>query len=195
MSVNQEAHERIPEALLRRLERLEQEYRRLRGTNRLLLVGLAVLLGSAAATVVTVALRVPLVPGDVVQARSFALRDAKGRVRGVFGMATDGASQLVLQDESGHARLRLVVLGDGSPGLSLIDQKGRSRAALGLLPDETITLAFADRQGISRAALGLTARQAASLALADSDGVTRAGIGVAADGKSTVTTLNGLGAP
>ena len=178
----------------RRLERLEQEFRRLRGTNRLLLVGLAVLLGSEAATVVTLALRRSSLPGDVVEARSFALRDAKGRLRGVFGLAKDGASQVVLQDESGNARLRLIVLGDGSPGLTLIDQKGRSRAALGLLPDETITLAFADRQGISRAALGLTARQAASLALADSKGVTRAGMGVAADGKSTVTTLNGPGA-
>jgi hypothetical protein len=193
MSDNQEIHERIPDALVRRLERLEQKYRRLRGTNRLLVVGLAVLLGTAAATVVTLALRLPRLSGDVVQARSFALRDAKGRLRGVFGMATDGASQLVLQDEMGHARLRLVVLGDGSPGFTLIDQKGRSRAALGLLPDETITLAFADRQGISRVALGLTARQAASLALADSDGITRAGMGVAADGKSTVTTLNGPG--
>ena len=193
MSDNQEIHERIPEALVRRLERLEQKYRRLQGTNRLLVVGVAVLLGTAAATVVTLALRLPRLSGDVVQARSFALRDANGRLRGVFGMATDGASQLVLQDERGHARLRLIVLGDGSPGFTLIDQKGRSRAALGLLPDETITLAFADRQGISRVALGLTARQAASLALADSDGVTRAGMGVAADGKSTVTTLNGPG--
>jgi hypothetical protein len=191
MSDSQEVHERIPEALLQRLERVEQEYRRLRSTNRLLIVGLAVLLGSAAATVVTLALRLPPVPGDVVQARSFALRDAKGRLRGVFGMATDGSPQLALQDESGHPRLRLIVLSDGSPGLALIDQQGRSRAALGLLPDETITLAFADRQGISRAVLGLTARQAASLALADSDGVTRAGMGVAADGKSAVTTLDG----
>src|SRR5256712_970245 len=191
MSDSHDVHERIPETLLRRLERLEQEYRRLRGTNRLLVVGLAVLLGTAAATVVTLALRLPRLSGDVVQARSFALRDANGRLRGVFGMATDGASQLVLQDERGHARLRLIVLGDGSPGFTLIDQKGRSRAALGLLPDETITLAFADRQGISRVALGLTARQAASLALADSDGVTRAGMGVAADGKSFVTTSDG----
>ena len=104
MSDSHEVHERIPEAL-RRLERLEQEYRRLRGTNRLLVVGLAVLLGTAAATVVTLALRLPRLSGDVVQARSFALRDANGRLRGVFGMATDGASQLVLQDERGHARL------------------------------------------------------------------------------------------
>src|SRR3989454_11932442 len=106
MSDSHDVHERIPETLLRRLERLEQEYRRLRGTNRLLVVGLAVLLGTAAATVVTLALRLPRLSGDVVQARSFALRDANGRLRGVFGMATDGSSQLVLQDERGHARDR-----------------------------------------------------------------------------------------
>src|SRR5437667_11828732 len=131
MSDNQEIHERIPGALVLRLERLERGYRRLRGTNRLLVVGLAVLLGTAAATVVTLALRLPRLSGDVVQARSFALRDAKGRLRGLFGMATNGASQLVLQDESGHARLRLIVLGDGSPGFTLIDQKGRPRPAPG----------------------------------------------------------------
>ena len=106
MSDSQEVHEPIPEAMLRRLERVERAYGRLLRTNRLLLIGLAVLLGTAAATVVTLALRLPPAPGEVVQARSFALRDAKGRLRGVFGMATNGASQLVLQDESGHARLR-----------------------------------------------------------------------------------------
>ena len=167
--------------LARRLDRVEHEYRRLR---RVLLVGLAV--GAVAATVVTFAVR-RASAREVVEARSFALRDNTGRVRGFFGIATDGSPQFVLQDDSGAARLRLTVLGDGSPGLALIDAKGRSRAALGLLADETITLAFADPQGTTRAVLGLTAGEGASLALADSSGATRAGMGVSADGRATVT--------
>ncbi|HZM27737.1 MAG TPA: hypothetical protein VFB89_10295, partial [Gemmatimonadales bacterium] len=131
--------------LVRRLQRVEHEYHRLRRANRVLLVGLAVL---GAASVVTVAVR-PAVR-DVVEARSFALRDNKGRVRGFFGIAKDGSPQFVLQDDSGAARLRLTVLGDGSPGVALIDAKGRTRAVLGLLPDETITLAFADQRGTTR---------------------------------------------
>src|SRR2546426_9370722 len=99
MSDSHEVHERIPEALLRRLERLEQEYRRLRGTNRLLVVGLAVLLGTAAATVVTLALRLPRPSGDAVHARRLALRDANGQLRGALGMGTDRASPMVLQGE------------------------------------------------------------------------------------------------
>src|SRR2546430_7260681 len=59
----------LPISLVRRLERLEQKYRRLQGTNRLLVVGVAVLLGTAAATVVTLALRLPRLSGDVVQDR------------------------------------------------------------------------------------------------------------------------------
>src|SRR5256712_14187388 len=98
MSDSHEVHERIPEALLRRLERLEQEYRRLRGTNRLLVVGLAVPPGTAAATAVSVALRLPRPSGDPVQARSFALRDANGRPRGEFRLAAGGAAELGLQE-------------------------------------------------------------------------------------------------
>lgn len=172
--------------VVKRLEQVEHEHRHLRRTNRVLLVGVAVLLAAGAATIVTVAVR-PTV-NDVVEAHSFALRDNEGRVRGIFGVGTDGSPHFVLHDDSGAARLRLIVLDDGSPGLALIDAKGRSRAALGLLPDETITLAFADPQGTTRAVLGLTAGEGASLALADSVGATRAGLGVSANGKTTVTS-------
>lgn len=180
-------HKREASAELeRRLDRVEHEHRHLRRANRLLLVGLAVLLGAGAVAIVTFAVRRAPVR-DVVEARTFALRDSQGRVRGFFGIATDGSPQFVLHDDSGTARLRLTVLGDGSPGLALIDAKGRSRAALGLLADETITLAFADPQGTTRAVLGLTAGEGASLALADSGGATRAGMGVSAAGTATVT--------
>src|SRR2546428_11526338 len=103
MSDSREVHEHIPEALLRRLERVERAYGRLQRTNRLLLIGLAVLLGTAAATVVTLALRLPPAPGAVVHARSFALLAAKSRLRGVVGMATDVSSHVVLQVVGRHA--------------------------------------------------------------------------------------------
>jgi hypothetical protein len=181
-------NEQTPDASadwVKRLEKVEHENRRLRRTGHAILVGFAVLLAAGAATPVIFRDR-PTIK-DVVEARSFALRDSQGRVRGVFGMSQDGSPQFLLQDEGGAARLRLTVLDDGSPGLSLIDSKGRSRAALGLLPDETITLAFADPNGTTRAVLGFTAAEGASLALADSVGATRAGLGVSSDGKATVT--------
>lgn len=176
-------------ALLARLQRLERESQRFNRATSIFIGGMAILLG------LTVTLLVLFVKGprtgDVVQARSFILRDGAGQVRATLGMTEEGAAQFVLHDQAGHPRARFSVLSDGSPGLALVDSDGQPRAALGLLSDETITLVFADREGRSRTVLGLTAREASSLVFADRTGATRAGLGVNPDGRAALTVRDG----
>ena len=161
--------------------------RRLRRFAWSVLIGAVVVLGGTAAVVAMFATQRLPAPGSVVQARSFVLQDAQGRVRATLGVTKEGSVQLALQDDQGNPRARMSVLEDGSTGLALVDSAGHPRAALGLLTDGTINLVFADRGGQSRAVFGLTPGGASSLVLADGKGVTRAGLSVATTGKATQT--------
>jgi hypothetical protein len=170
-----------PEAERREMERENQKLRRFAWT---VLLGAVVVLGGTVAVVVLFAMQHP---SSVVQARSFVLQDAQGRVRATWGVTKEGGVQLALQDDQGSPRARMSVLEDGSSGLALVDSAGHPRAALGLLTDGTINLVFADKGGQSRAVFGLTPGGASSLVLADGRGVTRAGLSVATGGRATQT--------
>jgi hypothetical protein len=177
------------EAVLnRRLRQLESDNEKLRRTGALLLIGLLVMV---ALTTVLVISSVGNGAGrgiaEVVEARSFLLRDADGHARGEFGFTRDGGTRLLLQDRDGRERLRLTLLPDGSPGLSFTDVEGRTRAVLGLLPDETTTLVFADRTGRTRTVLGVSSDESSTLVFADRNGETRVGVGVEADGSAGMT--------
>lgn len=175
-----------PDVILRRLDDLEGENRRLRRLGAALLAACAVVL--VVGTAMTVVATHGLAGGRAaVRAQRFVLEDASGHVRGTWGVTEEGTVQLALTDSRSEPRARMSVLEDGSPGLGLVDADGHPRAALGLLADGTISLVFADPEGHSRAVLGLTAAGASSLALADGRGVTRAGLGVATGGKPTLT--------
>lgn len=169
------------------LHDLEDANRRLRRFAWSVLIGAVVVLGGTAAVVAMFATQRLPAPGSVVQARSFVLQDAQGRVRATWGVTKEGAVQLALQDDQGNPRARMSVLEDGSTGLALVDSGGHPRAALGLLSDGTINLVFADQGGQSRAVFGLTPGGASSIVLADGKGVTRAGLSVATSGKATET--------
>lgn len=170
-----------PETTLRELERTNAKLRRFGWS---VVIGAVVVLGGTVAVVVMFASQRV---ASVVQARSFVLQDAQGRVRATWGVTKEGSVQLALQDDKGNPRARMSVLEDGSTGLALVDSAGHPRAALGLLTDGTINLVFADKGGQSRAVFGLTPGGASSLVLADGKGVTRAGLSVATGGRATQT--------
>jgi hypothetical protein len=171
--------------LLRRVDQVERENARLRRLATIFGAGLAVAL----------LLPIALVFGrgggdevaDVLQARSFVLRDENGVARGALEMARDGGVVLTLRDSDARDRARLSLLADGSPGLTFADREGRTRAVLGVLPDQTSTLVFADQSGRSRAVLGVTQDQSSTLVFADRFGETRVGVGVDGDGTPNVT--------
>ena len=180
---------KVDATLLARLQRLERESQRFSRATSIFIGGMAILLGLTM-TLLVLFVKGPRT-GEIVQARSFILRDATGQGRATLGMTEEGSAQFVLHDQTGHPRARLSVLSDGSPGFALVDSNGQPRAALGLLADETITLVFADREGRSRTVLGLTAREASSLVFADRSGATRAGLGVNPDGRAALTVRDG----
>jgi len=179
--------EEMEHRLIARVATMEREMKGLRGSNRLLGIGLLAALGLAALAVLQPEfLAVPRSSG-VVQARDFVLVGPDGQVRGRWSVADNGLNAtLVMQDQQESPRLTMTVGGDG-PGVSFADAAGQNRVALGVLADETSSLVFADRNGETRAVLGMSGGgAAASLVLADAAGRSRIGFGVDAGGLGSV---------
>jgi hypothetical protein len=172
----------------RRLDALDRELRRLRRQSLGTLLATAILLGLAAALVVTAARHgMPGFVPEVVESREFVLRDAEGRVRGAWGQDDAGAIRLVLQDRRSATSVKLNLLDDGSAGLTFADSSGQPRLVLALLPDATASLVFADRRGLTRTVLSFHPSGASTLVFADAGGTTRSGIGVDHRGRASLT--------
>lgn len=123
------------QALRQRLERVEQESRRLKQIGVVVLAGIvgAVLMGQAKAS-------------RVVQAEKFIVQDASGRTRAELGTAPDGRVALVLFDQNGRSRIELRVLPDDRVGLLLHSKDEKPRAALRVLPDGRALLSLYDNE-------------------------------------------------
>lgn len=179
----------VEHQLVRRLESVEQENRRLKRQSQMTLVVTAVLLGIGAALVWTAARHgMPGLVPQVIESREFVLRDRDGRVRGVWGQDDAGAIRLVLQDADNQTNIKLNLLDDGSSGLTFSDSVGNARLIVAVLPDETVNLVFADGRGVARTVLGLNGRGGSTLVFGDGGGTTRAAIGVDNRGRSVLTT-------
>jgi hypothetical protein len=175
-------------ALLRRLDEVERDNRRLRRLGMYVLVVAGALLGLAAAIVVVAARHgMPGFVPELTEARRFVVRDEEGRVRATLGSNKDGTAQLLLQDAGGRERLRVSVLTDGGAGVALVDSSGQSRMVLGLLPDQSASVVLADGGGKTRTVLGLSPNGASTILFADKGGTTRAGLGVDARGTGSFT--------
>ena len=184
---------RAEAAIVHRLEDLERDNRRLRRYGVMMLLGLAVFLGVGASLLYfSGAYGLPGSP-QMVAARQFLLRDARGTIRGTWGTAEDGSVRLALNDDRGRQRIRLSLLEDGSAGLTFADTADRRLAVLGLLPDHTTTLALTDPTGVPRMVLGVSANGASNLVFADHSGTTRAGLGVDSRGLGTFTLADRSG--
>lgn len=180
----------LERGMLDRMQTLERESRRLHRLWMSTIVGLAVLLGLAAALVVVSARHgFPGTVADVIESRQFLVRDKSGVVRGAFGELDDGTLRLSLQAPNSRAGVSLTALKGGASGLTFSDSTGKSRGVLGLLPDETLSLTFGDQAGTTRSALGLNPEGSATLVFADRSGSMRAGIGVDSRGMGTFTLI------
>lgn len=172
-------------ALLARLEVLEKTEERLKRQSLLNLVGLAVLLGGAAALFFFAARRgMPGSVAAVVESQEYRLRDKDGKIRGAWGFAEDGSIRFVLQSGENQSALRLNLLPDGSAGITFADSAGGNRVVLGLLSDGTSSLVFADGKGTSRAVYSFAPSGASSVIFADRDGITRSGLGLDSRGRT-----------
>jgi hypothetical protein len=182
--------------LVRRLEAVERENARVRRISTFTMALLAVTLGLAAAVIYMASRRgMPGLVADVLEARSFVLRDKSGQIRGAWGFGDDGTLRLSLQGGADRRSITLNLLADGSAGMSFSDSAGNPRVVLALLPDATGSLAFADASGSTRTAYGINPNGSVTLVFADRQGRTRAGIGVDPRGGSMLTVDEAAGAP
>jgi hypothetical protein len=161
--------------MLSRIERLEVENRRLKRGALACLVAITSfgLMGQAQrkSTRAPAPTPAPAVPKQI-EAQSFILKDANGRVRAELSMAGTGPS-FKLRDESGsalvnlslnddapggpflllsdpqhHAGLSMSVLGGAGSQLSLTGDRADIQAHIGVTPDGT-TLALSDQDGFT----------------------------------------------
>jgi hypothetical protein len=182
------------EALAARMDHVEREYRRLRRLNAILLVGMALVVGLAAAMIALAGqYGLPGTTADIVAARQFVLRGDNGVIRGAWGTEKDGTLRLVLQDAAARPRVKLNLLNDGASGLTFSDSLGRPRAVFAALPDQSSSIVLADQAGRSRLVLGLSPDGGATLVFADGAGSTRAGLGVDANGNGMLTVRDRIG--
>ncbi|MFQ5961978.1 MAG: hypothetical protein ACE5MG_11340 [Candidatus Methylomirabilales bacterium] len=127
-------HEKTEEALVRRVDLVERENRRLRRAG-------AAALAALAAVVLTGHV---FTAERVVEAERFVLLDPSGETRAVLAVAK-GGSGLYLYDKKGKMRAGLVGGVADETGLSLYDVEGKGRARLALKADGSPALAFADK--------------------------------------------------
>lgn len=175
--------------LVRRIESIEKENRRLKRLSQMTLVVTAVLLGIGAALVWTAARHgMPGFVPQVVESREFVLRDREGHVRGVWGQDEQGSIRFVLQEAGSQTSIKLNLLPDGSSGLTFADSTGNARLIVAVLPDETVNLVFADGRGVARTVLGLNGKGGSTLVFGDGGGVTRTAIGIDNRGRPVFAT-------
>lgn len=113
--------------LTTRIERLERENRRLKGTGlvTLALMAAVILMGQAKSSA----------PSEEVRTRKLLVLDTAGKTRA--SLAVDRWPKLTLYDEAERERVRLVVDVGGS-SLKLSDESGKIRASLKATDDEAM---------------------------------------------------------
>jgi hypothetical protein len=107
-------------------------------------------------------------PPRTLEAESFVLRDAAGRMRASLKMLSDEPS-LTLYDADGGRRIELQKSADQA-GLLFLDDRGKVRAALGMIGDRP-RLTLSDNGGAERVIFGVEP-SGSRLALFDANGNT-----------------------
>ena len=131
------------DTVVARLEKIEQQNRRLKLAGAFLLVlGSSLLLMGAFSS-----------HSRTVKAEHFALLDPRGKVRARLSTIGD-SSVLSFNDQRGLIRASLTIGADGFPGLVFHDQHGEVRVFLGVVDGEPI-LGLRDRSGTQRAMVKL----------------------------------------
>jgi len=192
--------------LTQRLQRVEQEHRRLKRAG-------AVIMGMIAA-VVLMGQTMPSKVATVVEAEQFVLRDRNGKARAWLNVSDgsvnfaladknettrnlmyvrdDGTHGLILATRDGKTRVELKVGTNGVPTLSLIDNDGR-RIGMFVLSDGIPALGLVDRSRRLRAALRLETDGSVRLTLSDKDATERAELTVLPDGTPRLSLIGHTG--
>ena len=154
-------------SLLRRLERLEQQNRRLRLG---LLTAGPVLLLAAVTAPLTRATAGPGGPVEEVEAERFVLRGADGEEACVIGFDPKGFPQILMRKEKSHALVTL-----NGPGLLLRGKDGRRGAFMGIDPRGITSLSLTSERVLDGVKLTVKRDGSSGLYLLDQSGQDRMG--------------------
>ncbi len=150
-------------SLIQRVERLERENRNLKSG---LLFGLVVVLG------------IFLIGGTgagkkTVEAETYVVKDAQGKVQARFGVTVDGGPALTFFDRKGNPRLFMGSLGLGNHydlGLALYDDKGKPRLTFGILEGQFSGLAVSGQDGLEQVTMRVGWKGTPSVIVSDKRG-------------------------
>jgi len=150
-------------SLLKRVERLERKNRNLKSG---LLCGLVVVLG------------IFLIGGTgagkkVIEAESYVVKDAQGKVQARLGVTVDGGPALTFFDRKGNPRLFMGSLGLGDHydlGLGLYDEKGKPRLTFGILEGQFSGFAVSGQDGLEQVTMRVDWKGTPSVIVSDKNG-------------------------
>jgi hypothetical protein len=125
--------------MMKRLERLENENRRIKCIAAATLFGAVALLVMGQSKPDNIA--------KVIDAERFVVRDTSGAVRAVLGVNPDGNMGLEVRDRNGKAGVALGMGANGNPALRLDGKEGKTGIALGVRSDNTSAMEFYNNEG------------------------------------------------
>ena|SRR6266581_7436240 len=145
--------------VLKRLEKVESQNRRLRQTGFavFLFIGVTLLLGLGAPKTRT------------VEAEKFVVRDKQGKERAVLGLETDGTVGLWLQNKEEGMRVALDLFPEGSSDLGFHDRDGNVRAWLRVLDNGSAELSMNRKSGKPSVMIHMSPDGEGNFALFDAD--------------------------
>lgn len=124
--------------MIKRLERLERENKRIKRLGAAAFFSIAALfaMGQSKPDV-----------SKVVDAERFVVRDGSGAVRAVLGVNPDGNMGLEVRDRAGKAGVALGMGANGNPALRLDGKEAKTGIALGVRSDNSPAIEFYNNEG------------------------------------------------
>ncbi|MGQ0548353.1 MAG: hypothetical protein ACT4PY_01620 [Armatimonadota bacterium] len=112
----------------------------------------------------------PVIPQDVVRARSIEVVDGAGSVRISLNVSPEGIAEIALTESMGKGRMWLTVRPDGISSMTLADSMGKGRIWMTAYSDRSSGLILSDPSGKGRIWLGASSDGSSNLLLLDSGG-------------------------
>lgn len=146
--------------IMKRLERVEHDNRRLKG------FALAALVLTAALS----AIYATQPPAQTITAHEFDVVDGSGRVRVRMTVLPSGEPKILLYDPQGKARVGMGVNASGGAVIGFADAQGNTRVGMGVLQSGMPDIRLYDSQGKPRMEMEVVASDVPSITLLDGQG-------------------------
>lgn len=107
---------------------------------------------------------------DIVEARTFVLKDSAGTVRAMLSTTTEGGALFSLRDKDERGRIGLLVKANGQSELALLTKNGKVRSLWAMYPNGKVMFALNDEVEQPRGVWELLPNGEITLTLGDKRG-------------------------